>query len=308
MRGLSSSPPVCSRPPLEPLAEGGAGPPIVFIHGLIESSAMWRAPPVRAALEGRRAFAAPLPGHHPWRLGEGDAGLFQADRLIEAYAGALRAAFGDEPARLVGHSTGALIALELARLEPERVADVMVFCAPGAGDLDGRRSLSARLALAPGLGPHAFRAMLRWWLRDEARFRRGVATALGDREAALTVETGMLDDLRRSEPAQLLACARWVAARDAFARLPEVRQPVCVVLSTRDPVVPPDHQLRVARALPRGFTLMLDAGHIPTFERPFDAALALMAWLGREARAEKAKAPPPRPPAPAPLAKAGALV
>lgn len=102
----------------------GAGPPLVWIHGLGESSRCFDAIVAHPRLAGRTHLLVDLPGYGraPWA----------APESIEATAARL-AGWLPEPAIVIGHSLGGVIATALAERAPERVRAVI--------DVEGNGSL-----------------------------------------------------------------------------------------------------------------------------------------------------------------------
>lgn len=91
----------------------GAGPAIVFVHGLTYGRAAWAA--VTARLPGFRCVALDLPGHgdSPDTLGLGTDDAVAAIRAVVEAAGLV------DPV-LVGHSAGAVLATRYASAHPVR--------------------------------------------------------------------------------------------------------------------------------------------------------------------------------------------
>ncbi len=106
------------------VAQGGAGPPALLLHGFPETHACWHrvAPELAGAhrvvapdLRGYGATAAPAGGPH----GEGYSKREMAAELV-----ALMADLGHERFAVVGHDRGARVAFRLALDHPERVSRV----------------------------------------------------------------------------------------------------------------------------------------------------------------------------------------
>jgi pimeloyl-ACP methyl ester carboxylesterase len=289
-------------PPVAQLGRRGAlrdaGPPVALIHGLLGSNAMWKAEGLVALFAPHEAVALPLPGHHPWSLPPGTvADLLRGDRLVDAYAGTLRRTFDGRPVRLVGHSTGALVALEIARRHPELVAGVCVVGALQSGRLLGSRSLARELACLPVAGAWAFRAALRLWLRNARTFRAGLRSVMGAGLPGGEMPIEVMHDLRRSDPLSLHAMALWLREWAGLAEPDRVDAPVFSVICAGDPVVHPAQQLALARALRRVRTVVLSSGHLPMVEQPAAFCDALGRWLGTPA-VRIAAVPRRQPPAP----------
>jgi pimeloyl-ACP methyl ester carboxylesterase len=102
-------------------------PSVVFIHGAGAGSGIWSMTISRVA-RSAHAIAIDLPGHGPSALG--DLGTLSLARYRDA-VGELCGALCLGPSVLVGHSMGALVALEAAFAWPDKVrALVLVAAAP----------------------------------------------------------------------------------------------------------------------------------------------------------------------------------
>src|SRR3712207_1390724 len=85
----------------------GSGPPVVLIHGMLNSSRHWEAVASRLA-DSYTVIAPDLIGH-------GDSARPRGDYSIGAHAAAIRdllAAIGVERATIVGHSLGGGVAMQ----------------------------------------------------------------------------------------------------------------------------------------------------------------------------------------------------
>lgn len=108
------------------LAQGGAGPPVLLLHGFPETHVCWDrvAPRLTAA---HRVVAPDLRGYGASRApAGGPAGEGYAKREMAAELVALMAALGHERFAVVGHDRGARVAYRLALDHPERVTRVAV--------------------------------------------------------------------------------------------------------------------------------------------------------------------------------------
>ena len=118
------------------------GRPIIFLHGVRESRAMWREQAPLA--DEHRLITADLPAHGAL-AGE----RFRLERAVERIASVVDEAAGGR-ALVVGFSLGGYVAMELAAQSPERVAG-LVLCGASSEPwtvLASPLRIAARLLLA----------------------------------------------------------------------------------------------------------------------------------------------------------------
>lgn len=115
--------------------EGGAGPPVVLLHGPGETAANWRwtIPDVVAT---HRVIAPDLPAHGS--SGAGDQPL-DADRAVD-WLDALLDATCDEAPTIVGHVLGGAIATRFAIRRPGRLRRLVLVDSLGLGHFRPRAS------------------------------------------------------------------------------------------------------------------------------------------------------------------------
>jgi pimeloyl-ACP methyl ester carboxylesterase len=119
------------------------------VHGAGASSAIWMMAMARLA-RASRVVAIDLPGHGPSPLPEGGAGALSLEAYRDA-VGMLAGTLCLGPSVLVGHSMGALVAIEAALAWPDKVRG-LVLCA-AAPRLPVRDELLALLRDAPARVP-----------------------------------------------------------------------------------------------------------------------------------------------------------
>jgi pimeloyl-ACP methyl ester carboxylesterase len=100
--------------------------PVLLVHGAGASSAIWMMAMARLA-RASHVVAIDLPGHGPSPVPEGGAAALSLEAYRDA-VGALAGALCLGPSVLVGHSMGALVALEAALAWPDKVRG-LVLCA-----------------------------------------------------------------------------------------------------------------------------------------------------------------------------------
>ena len=101
--------------------EGGAGSPVVLLHGPGEFSAVWgRAIPELAT--GHRVIVPDLPGHGASGLPDG---RLDVERVLD-WLGELIDRTCDRPPTVAGHLVGGAIALRFAANHPDRVRSLVL--------------------------------------------------------------------------------------------------------------------------------------------------------------------------------------
>lgn len=163
---------------------------------------------------------------------------------------------------LVGHSLGGAVALEAARLEPERLGALVLL---GTG---------ARLSLAA---------------RHAALARRDFDALLRQLEADGTPPV-TLAQLREVGPAAVAADLSAAERFDPLAAARHCRCPALLLTGAQDPVAPPEavRELAAALAGPCEVQVLPGVAHLPMVERPAETARAIervRASLGTSARA-----------------------
>lgn len=134
---------------------GGAGPPVLFLHGFLDVGRSYE-DSARAA----RAFCRPLcldwRGHGQSGRRSPDAAYHQLDHLKDLCSVVKElAAGGEAPAALVAHSMGGTLALMLAGCAPERVPRLLLldnlggYAADAAGQIDALKELLQVFGAAP---------------------------------------------------------------------------------------------------------------------------------------------------------------
>ncbi len=240
---------------------GGAGEPVVLVHGLAGAASNW-VELVPELARRHRLLVVDLPGHggsEPLR----DASV---DAFADAVAGVLEAD-GAAPALVVGHSFGGHVALRLAQHRPELVRGLLL--AAPAGIETTRRAARIVVRAAAALRPGRWVAPFRHRLADRAWFRRAVfrpwfvsdPLALSPRAAI-----GFLD----GPPAHTdtTTAGRAMVEDDARIGLERVVCPVVVLWGARDAQLPVEDAFQYARRLRAKLRLVADCGHLLIAERP----------------------------------------
>ncbi|RBI86367.1 hypothetical protein DRV85_06370 [Rhodosalinus halophilus] len=261
-------------------APGAQGGPVVMLHGLLESPALWE--PLSEALDLGEHYAPPLPGHRgdAARLPQALPLLGSEVALARHMADEIETRTGGRRVRLIGHSLGGYLALLIARERPELVERVMVVGAIHAGDCGKRPSLRTRVVTGmPLLGPVSAQVLMRRWLADADRFAAWMTSSLAPGERLRKVPAAMRTELATGSPRTIQALAAWARGQSALDSFRSIERPVTVVICARDPVVAFAHQMALARELPAAVARIADTGHLPMLTAPRRFAMTVRAWL-----------------------------
>lgn len=199
--------------------------PVAWLHGWGMSSMIWQAVPAFAAHD---SYALDLPGHGaaPWDAALGSDVTRWAEAVLER---------APQRALWVGWSLGGLLALEVARLAPERVAGLYLLASspcfvvregwPCAMAEETFVQFEAGLAQDHALTLRRFLALQTYGAGDAQRVRGVLSTAALDAE--------------RADVAALRAGLGVLRQADLRHVLPSLRLPWAVMLGGLDRIVPP---------------------------------------------------------------------
>ena len=231
-------------------------PAIVLLHGAQNDHSVWTPQGRTLAEHGYAVLAPDLPGHGL----SGGAALTS----VEAMAGwvlALLATAGVGRAMLVGHSMGALVALEAAHRAPQRVAGLALLGATYP------MSVSAAL-LATALEDEraAIELIAAWSHRD---YLPGPSAA-GPGVSAMNVSRRLMQRIGERAPPGLLhtdfmACDVYANGAAAAARLD---CPVLFVQGRHDQMTPPRGAQGLTGAVRQARIASVDTGHAMMMEAP----------------------------------------
>lgn len=277
-----------SRPAEAVSYRGGAGEPMVLVHGIGGS---WRNfGPVIPALEARHeVLAVGLLGHHPSQpFAPGVRPSVSS--LVDGVESAMDRA-GLAGAHLVGNSLGGWVVLELAKRGRARS---VVALSPGGGFVPG--SLVADLTALRLLFEHRVTARLlasraeRWTSRPGLRRLLFTgAFARPDRLAA-----GEAADLLRSfgGATGFVDLLRAIKHDGPLADLERISAPVMIAWGTRDRVLPLRHFAPILRDGIPGceFRELPGLGHVPMVDAPELVADLILGFAARHERQRSASA------------------
>jgi pimeloyl-ACP methyl ester carboxylesterase len=241
---------------------GGAGPPVLLIHGLAGAAANWAELAPRLA-ERFRVLVPDLPGH------AASTG-FPAATTLDPFADRLArlvALEAMEAAAVVGHSMGGVVALRLAVNFPDRVIGLVLTAAAGirSSTREAERYLAAAAFLRPSRRYSRHRNAI-----ARSRFLRNLVFGYFGASDPAAMSNRAVDGFL----AGLGVHTDTASARRALVRddpridLERVRCPALLVWGARDNQVTVDDAFEYARRLRAPVRLIADCGHLLIGERP----------------------------------------
>jgi pimeloyl-ACP methyl ester carboxylesterase len=257
----------------------GSGPPVVLIHGMVNSSRHWEEVALRLA-DRYTVIAPDLIGH-------GDSATPRGDYSLGAHAAGIRdllAAIGMDRATIVGHSLGGGVAMQFFYQFPGRTERLVLVSSGGLGH---EVSPLLRSAALPGASaalwavahPRVVASLGAAGARLQARgvgtgvYLQAVARAIrplsqpGAREAFLQTLRSVID-----------AKGQRVSARDRLYLLRDM--PTLIVWGERDNTIPLEHGRWAHGAAPNSrFETLPRAAHFPHLEDPEGLAVVLRDFI-----------------------------
>ena len=235
-------------------------PTVLFVHGAAQDHGVFALQSRYFAWHGRNAVAVDLPAHGR----SGGEALPSVEALADWLRGVLDALDVRE-ADIVGHSMGALAALECAARHPERVRRLALL-GPSAP-----MPVSDELLDAARRNDHVAYELINSW-----SFAAGSQLG-GNRQPGLWMLGNAMRLIERTRPGvlytDLVACDSYANGNAAAAR---VRCPTLVVIGARDIMAPPRNARAMMAALADVRTVTLpETGHSLMAERPDEVLDAL---------------------------------
>jgi pimeloyl-ACP methyl ester carboxylesterase len=246
----------------------GDGPPVVLIHGMINSSRHWAK--VAERLSATHTVIAPD------LIGHGESSTPRGDYSLGAHAATIRdllTVIGIERATIAGHSLGGGVAMQFFYQFPQRTERLILISSGGLGRevspmlrgaaLPGAGiglGLAANRVVLGGLGVASL--LLRRAGSDLGRQTEAIARALrplsqpGARRAFLETLRSVID-----------IHGQKVSATDRLHLLETT--PTLIVWGERDNTIPLEHGLQSHKSVPNSsFEILPRAAHFPNLEDP----------------------------------------
>jgi pimeloyl-ACP methyl ester carboxylesterase len=257
----------------------GSGPPVLLIHGMINSSRHWRELALRLAAD-HTVIAPDLIGH-------GDSATPRGDYSLGAHAAAIRdllAALEIRSATVVGHSLGGGVAMQFFWQFPERVDRLVLISSGGLGP---KVSPLLRVAAMPGASAAVALASRPRMLAALSSLAAELGRRGSERGVYLDAVVRALRPLqgagqRRAFLQTLRAVidvgGQRVSAVDRLYLLGPT--PTLIVWGERDRTIPIEHGRAAHAAIPHSrFETLPKAAHFPHLEDPEGLAAVLSDFL-----------------------------
>jgi pimeloyl-ACP methyl ester carboxylesterase len=255
--------------------EIGAGPPLVFVHGL---AGCWQNWLENIPHFGRRhrVIAVDLPGFGESELPQEDISIPGYGRFLDAFLEAI----GVERAPLVGNSMGGFIVAETALSHPSRVEKLVLVSAAGLVYVPARQlALANRLAPFFHMGTARTVARREHWVRRR-RLRRMFLYGVARHPDLLQPELCYEIASGGGKPGFLDALSA-ILDYDFRDRLSDVTHPTLIVWGRNDRIVPVAGAYEYERLIANSQRVIFeDTGHVPMIERPATFNRLLQDFLG----------------------------
>ena len=264
------------------LLSHGSGPPVVVLHGVVLTAAVWI--PWIYELAGYRLHLVELPGHGlsgPVEYRRGmvrDHALVLVDEILDALE--------LDEAALLGHSLGGMFALWYAAVRPERVSSLVAIGEPAVALPGATVRMPLSLLTVPGLGPAVLRSPT-----PRPVYRRLLAQGLSP--AAATAASEQLVDVLRfagRRPGNARTVASLMHAINGFRRpfpenvmtdeeLSRIAAPTAFCWGLDDPFLSATDAAEHIARIPDATLHQVPGGHGPWLEQPAACAEVVRAHL-----------------------------
>lgn len=239
-------------------------PTVVFVHGAANDHSVFALQSRYFAWHGMNAMAIDLPGH-----GRSAGEPLRSVEAIAQWLHDMLDVAGASSVSVVGHSLGALAALELAARWPDRV-NRLALLGPAVP-----MTVSDDLLAAAAQDDHVAYELINGW-----SFSASGQLGGGEQPGVWMLGNGMRLMERCGDgvlTADLLACQRYASGLAAAAAL---QCPSLVIMGARDIMAPPRNAQPLLAALPDARSVTLsETGHALMAERPGAVLDALRGFI-----------------------------
>jgi pimeloyl-ACP methyl ester carboxylesterase len=253
----------------------GHGPPVVLLHGVSESAAVWA--PLLTKLPGFQLLAVDLPGH-----GLSDPVTYRRGQVREHTRRLLDDIFdalGLDQVPVIGHSLGGMFALWHVAAGSERICAVVAIGEPAVALPGVRVRMPLSLLTVPGLGLAVLRSP-----SSPRTYRQLLVRGLGPADVAAAPDS-LIEVLRLSgrRPENASTIATLMHAIDRFRRprpesvlssaeLAAITTPTTFILGSDDPYLSVERARPSIDQIPGATLHEVPGGHAPWLVDPQRAA------------------------------------
>ena len=254
--------------------DAGAGPAIVFVHGLGANLTHFEhvAPPLVAA--GFRVCGLDMPGF-------GLSGKPRRDYSIRWLSGAVFALMdhlGIATATLAGHSLGGLVCADAALHDPSRVERLVLISSAGLFQMPLPFQWVARTIMRPGLVAPALERNARRLLEKRVFEERNEKVERFIEQAVTRPDSRFVRDLARV----MWSLRKDLTSYHLFDEVHRLTMPTLVIYGGRDRLLPTGSVPKWATKLPAGELEVIErCGHMPIIEKPEQVVGRMKAFLAR---------------------------
>ncbi len=251
---------------------GGAGPPMVLIHGLGGAAENW----VDLAPLLSQRFRLLIPDL-PWH---GASGAGPSRVTLRTFSDAVCQCLDAEELAssvVIGHSFGGQVALQIAIVEPWRVRALVLAPVSGISSSEVKRRYALRASswLRPARRTNAPRPRI---LRSRTLRQLAFSSMVSDvdtlSDAGADAFYSGAAAARNTRPA-----LRALLRHDLREELHHVRAPALVIWGARDVALPVADGVEYSRRLGARLRVLADTGHLPCAERPGLSAALIEEFL-----------------------------
>ncbi len=239
-------------------------PAVIFIHGAGMDRTVWQLQSRNVAYWGRQVYAVDMPGH-----GRSDGAALASISEMAAWITLFMDALELKTATLVGHSMGALIALECAGHYPERLDKLCLMGVAETMPVHPDLLVAAQQNL-----PIASELIVYWGVGDDAQVGGHPHPGLWVKGASQTLLNMAKPDVLYSD---LAACNAYKDAPDAAAA---VLCETLFVLGQDDKMTPVKKAAPLVHAIASVTEVVIKrCGHMMMLERPDPVYAALKPFI-----------------------------